>query len=74
MKSQVGPSSKDLASEEAINNFLSKDEVAIVGFFETETDLKGKFLQLANKLREKVNFGHTTSQSILDKYNYKYML
>lgn len=73
MKSQVGPSSKDLSSEEAINNFLAKDEVVVIGFFETETDLKGKFIQLANKLREKVNFGHTTSQSVIDKYNYKYV-
>jgi len=71
MKAQVGPSSKDLSSEEIIKNFLSKDEVVVVGFFETETDLKGKFIQLANKLREKVNFGHSTSQSIIDKYNYK---
>ncbi|VVC29159.1 Hypothetical protein CINCED_3A021842 [Cinara cedri] len=71
MKSQVGPSSKDLSSEEVFNNFISKDEVVVVGFFETETDLKGKFIQIANKLREKVNFGHTTSKSVIDKYNYK---
>lgn len=71
MKAQVGPSSKDLFSEEAINLFLSKDEVVVVGYFETETDLKGKFIQLSNKLREKVNFGHSTSKSVLDKYNYK---
>ncbi|XP_022169601.1 protein disulfide-isomerase A3 [Myzus persicae] len=71
MKSQVGPSSKDLSSEDIIKNFLSKDDVVVVGFFETETDLKGKFVQLANKLREKVNFGHTTSQSVIEKYNYK---
>lgn len=71
MKAQVGPSSKDLFSEETINQFLSKDEVVVVGYFETETDLKGKFIQLSNKLREKVNFGHSTSKSVLDKYNYK---
>lgn len=74
MKSQVGPSSKDLSSDEIMKNFLAKDEVVVVGFFETETDLKGKFIQLTNKLREKVNFGHTTSKSIIDKYNYKYVL
>lgn len=71
MKAQVGPSSKDLSSEEAFAKFLSKDDVVVVGFFETETDLKGKFIQLANKLREKVSFGHTTSKSILEKNNYK---
>lgn len=71
MKAQVGPSSKDLSSEEIIKNFLSKDDVVVVGFFESETELKGKFIQLANKLREKINFGHTTSQSVLEKYNYK---
>lgn len=73
MKSQVGPSSKDIVSLESFENFLAKDEVSVVGFFETETDLKGKFIQLANKLREKVNFGHTTSQSIIDKHGYKYV-
>ncbi|XP_050538934.1 protein disulfide-isomerase A3 [Daktulosphaira vitifoliae] len=71
MKSQVGPSSKDLATLEALELFISKDDVAVVGFFQTETDLKGKFIQLANKLREKVNFGHSTSAPVLDKYNYK---
>lgn len=71
MKSQVGPSSKDLSSEEILKTFISKEEVCVVGFFKTETDLKGSFVQLANKLREKVNFGHTTSQSVIDKYNYE---
>lgn len=74
MKSQVGPSSKDLSSVEAVENFISKDEVVIVGFFESETDLKGKFIQLANKLREKVNFGHTTAGAVLEKYNYKFVI
>ncbi|XP_050423081.1 protein disulfide-isomerase A3 [Adelges cooleyi] len=71
MKSQVGPSSRDLATLESVELFKSKDDVVVIGFFQTETDLKGKFIQLANKLREKVNFGHTTSESVLDKFNYK---
>lgn len=74
MKSQVGPSSKEISSEDSLNNLLAKEEVVVVGFFESETDLKGKFIQLANKLREKVNFGHTTSKAIIDKYNYKYAI
>lgn len=74
MKSQVGPSSKDISSEEVLKNFLSKDEVVVVGFFENETDLKAKFIQLANKLREKVNFGHTTSKAVINQYNYKYVM
>lgn len=74
MKSQVGPSSKDLPSVEAVQKFISNDDVVVVGFFESETDLKGKFTQLANKLREKVNFGQTTSDAVLEKYNYKLVI
>jgi protein disulfide isomerase family A protein 3 len=67
MKAQVGPSSQELASVAAFEEFTSKDDVAIVGFFEKETDLKGAFLKLADKLREKVNFGHTTTKAVLEK-------
>lgn len=67
MKAQVGPSSQELTSVAAFEDFTSKDDVAVVGFFEKETDLKGAFLKLADKLREKIHFGHTTTKELLEK-------
>jgi protein disulfide isomerase family A protein 3 len=67
MKAQVGPSSQELSSVAAFEDFTSKDDVAVVGFFEKETDLKGGFLKLADKLRDKVRFGHTTTKAVLEK-------
>jgi len=67
MKAQVGPSSHELTSVASLEGFTSKDDVAVVGFFEKETDLKGAFLKLADKLREKVHFGHTTTKALLEK-------
>lgn len=65
MRAQVGPSSKELKSVEELEQFVSKDDVAVVGFFKTESDLKVSFLKLADKLREKVRFAHTTTSSVL---------
>lgn len=65
MQSQVGPSSKDLLSVADFQKFIDKDDVAIVGFFEKESDLKGAFLKVADKLREKVRFGHSTASDVL---------
>jgi len=71
MKAQVGPSSQELTSVAAFEDFTSKDDVAVVGFFEKETELKGAFLKLADKLREKVRFGHTTTKALLEKVEEK---
>ncbi|KAJ9595872.1 hypothetical protein L9F63_012931, partial [Diploptera punctata] len=67
LKAQVGPSSKDLSSVTDFEQFIGKDDVAVVGFFEKESDLKGAFLKIADKLREKVRFGHSSSKAVLDK-------
>ena len=42
----MGPSSQELTSVAAFEDFPSKDGVAVVGFFEKETDLKGVFFNL----------------------------
>lgn len=68
MKSQVGPASRELKTLADFEKFLATEkESVVVGFFEKESDLKGAFLQLANKLREKVQFAHSSFKEILDK-------
>lgn len=67
MKSVVGPASKDLLTVEAFEAFLKVQETSVVGFFKKESDLKGVFLKYADGQRERLRFGHSTSQSVLDK-------
>lgn len=69
MQSQVGPSSKNLQTIFDFEKFINKDDVVIAGFFEKDSNLKDAFLKVADKLREKVGFGHTSSHDILDKVN-----
>lgn len=71
LKAQVGPSSKDLNSQNALQDFISKEDVAIVGFFEKESDLKVAYLKVTDKLREKVRFGHSSKKDVLDKEGHK---
>ncbi|VVC95232.1 unnamed protein product [Leptidea sinapis] len=71
MRAQVGPSSKDLLTLDSFNDFLAKDEVVVVGFFEKETDLKGEFLKVADKMREEITFGHSSAKDVLEKAGYK---
>lgn len=69
MKAQVGPSSKEVTSIEELDKYLNAEpDVTVVGFFEKETELKGAFLKVADKLREKVRFAHTSFKALLDKY------
>lgn len=69
MKAQVGPSSKELESVADLDKFLNNNDVGVIGFFEKESDLKGNFLKLASKLRERVRFAHTSNKDILKKYS-----
>lgn len=72
MKAQVGPSSKELKTAECLKGFLaSEKESAVVGFFKKDSDLKAAFLKLADKLREKVRFAHTSAKELLDKQGVK---
>ncbi|EDS42910.1 disulfide isomerase [Culex quinquefasciatus] len=67
MKSIVGPASKDLLTVEAFDAFLKVQETSVVGFFQKESDLKGVFLKYADSQRERLRFGHSSAQAVLDK-------
>lgn len=67
MRAQVGPASKDLTSLDAFEAFLKVNEAAVVGFFKTESDLKGEFLKYSDKMREKLRFGHSSAAPVLEK-------
>lgn len=71
MKAQVGPSAKDLKTVEEFEKFLAQAEVGIIGFFEKESDLKGEFLKIADKLREKQRFGLSSTSAVLEKQGVK---
>lgn len=67
MKAQVGPSSRELSSQADFDKFLSNNDVSVVGFFEKESDLKAAYMKIADKMREKVRFAHTSQKDILKK-------
>ncbi|XP_055529979.1 protein disulfide-isomerase A3-like [Wyeomyia smithii] len=67
MKSIVGPASKDLLTLDAFEAFLKVQETTLVGFFQKESDLKGVFLKYADSQRERLRFGHSSAQDVLEK-------
>lgn len=71
MKAQVGPSSKELSIVADLEKFLAYNDVSVIGFFEKESDLKVAFLKLADKMREKVRFAHSTHADVLKKQGTK---
>lgn len=71
MRAQVGPSSVELSAVKAFEDFIAKSDVGVVGFFPDNSDLKSTYLKVADKLREKVRFAHTSVKEILDKQSIK---
>lgn len=74
MKSQVGPGSKELTSVDDFKVFTSKDDIVIVGFFKKDSELKTNFLNLADKMREKITFGHSTTEDVLSVASITYCI
>lgn len=71
MRAQVGPSAKELLNVKSAEEYLAKEDVSVVGFFENESsELKSVFVKLADKLRESVRFGVSTNKDVLAKYGY----
>ncbi|XP_022244185.1 protein disulfide-isomerase A3-like isoform X3 [Limulus polyphemus] len=71
MKTQVGPSSKEVSTVAEAEKLLTKDEVVIFGFFKDDDKLKQTFQKVADKQREDYTFGHSSTEEVLNKYGYK---
>lgn len=71
MKAQVGPSSKELSSQADLDKFLAYNDISVIGFFEKESDLKVAFMKIADQMREKVRFAHSSQSDILKKQGVK---
>jgi len=70
MKAQVGPASKELKSVKDVEAFIAKDEVSIIGFFESETGSDAEaYLKFADKYKDTYRFGHSTAKDVLKKYD-----
>jgi len=71
MRSQVGPSSKELKTVADFETFTSKDDVAVVAFLAEDSKLLKTFDKVADKLREKARFGKTNVADVLKKAGQK---
>ena len=67
MKAQTGPASKELKSLADFESFLKVQETSVVGFFKKDSALKSVFLKYADKFREKLRFGHSSADDVLEK-------
>ena len=59
MKSQAGPSSKELKDEKDLAATKEKSDVIVVGLFGSESEAE-PFLKMASQLREDADFAHST--------------
>lgn len=67
MRAQVGPASREVNSLEEFEKFIGTHEASIFGFFKKDSDLKKTFVKYADKMREKLRFGHTSAEQVLNK-------
>lgn len=67
MKAQTGPASKELLTVAAFDAFVAVQETSVLGFFESDSELKKTFQRYADKFREKVRFGHSGDAAVLKK-------
>src|SRR5687768_3465538 len=68
MKSQVGPSSKEISSKAEYEALVKRDETVIFGVFkEKDSALQKAFEKVADKHREHYTFAHTHNAALADE-------
>jgi protein disulfide isomerase family A protein 3 len=65
MRGQVGPAAKPIQSVAALTKFLDNEDGGIVGYFDSDTDLKTAFTKAADKLRETFPFGIVSDPDVI---------
>ncbi|XP_022241218.1 protein disulfide-isomerase A4-like [Limulus polyphemus] len=69
MKEESKPPSKEAKTVKALENYKSKKDVNVIGFFRNEKDnLYKEYLLVADEKRRKFNFLHTFSENIAVYY------
>jgi len=71
LKSQVGPASKEIKSAQEFTSFIEKDDTGVFGFFAADSKLEKTFHKVADKLREKARFAHSSDSGVLKKASQK---
>ncbi|XP_059171523.1 protein disulfide-isomerase A3-like [Physella acuta] len=64
MNREAGPVSKKLETLEDLRNFLDKDSVGVIGYFDSEDSAEAKtFLKVADQLSD-LRFAHTVNEKV----------
>lgn len=67
IRGKIGPSSKELSSQNDLDKFLTYEDVSVIGIFQEESDMRTAFFKIAEQMHDKVRFGHTFRLEVLYK-------
>ncbi|XP_013391677.1 protein disulfide-isomerase A4 [Lingula anatina] len=69
MKTHQGPGSKEMKTLKELKNFMSEDDVTVVGFFNSEEDEVYKtYQESCDEIREDYKFAHTFDEASRNHY------
>ncbi|XP_055330013.1 protein disulfide-isomerase A3-like [Paramacrobiotus metropolitanus] len=75
MRTEAGPSSKELHSEADLAKFLESAEAVVVGYLSAGNDkLKEWYTKAADTMKEELRFAHTTNEKLFGQHKDKAVL